>query len=470
MDWNPLRIHINNTLNNLIKLPYQNQSLGETMMYDILLLEKPDTLLYEVVQEYITTQTNHYLISLHELSEVLGRNNLQNMAEVSFANNDLIKLSEYFNTQQLGLLKIRNKDIVDGLYYCSAEFSTWAKDMTGIPNVIYTEGFSKEKDKAEVEMYSLTLLLFLLLVLAILLSALFWHKKTDPDKYDFKKAIEAGLYGCFSLFTGYLVIFIASFFISKIAPDCDVLYNEPQVRFGWQALIGVGFILIPIVINYLVLIRFFSESLHRVVNLFAFFYGSLSATPLFLFCQCFYKNETILYTGRYLVLIPVFLCIAIVLALLYKDVYNMTPGRKQRETISVILLLLAAICALILVIQEPGNPDYLYMVLGLTFFLIGISLPWITIKKISKSKLSSHETMKKITDIPSLRKYFSQPENYVHPSLRNSEGDDSSGDIFKILIEKLFNSDNEHCFSIATIVAPSGTGKTRFLNELSKQI
>jgi hypothetical protein len=455
------------TLDNLVEIPYfMNEPLKKTMLFDILLLKQPDSSIYETTQKYFALNTNHYLIGLHEISEILGRNNDINMSESNFSNDEFKKIADFFNTDKLGLIKIRVNDINNGLYYYGSEFSTWNKDKNTITNTIYAEGFNIDKVKIKSNAIMLTIVLVLVIMLIIIVISLFWKERRTSE--DFKTALFQSIkFTGFSLITGIIVIFTATIFLGRIAPGGDFFYLDTKVRFGFQGLIGIIFVIAPIALNYILILRLFGETFHRTKNLFAFFAGSLCSSTAILFYHSYCKFGSVSATVWYFLLIPIFLAFAYLLAIQYKEVYSMSPAKKIKETASIALLLLSAIFIPAIFLTEPDKKDFLFIIASAVLFTLGLSLKLFRSKRIATSfKLISNKVI--VRDVTSLRKYFSQPDLYITPSVLDSGQSTSADELFTVINNKLFSGNKENSFVIAGIVAPAGSGKTRLINEFIK--
>ena len=455
------------TLDNLVEIPYSmNEPLKKTMFFDVLLLKQPDSSIYETTQKYFALNTNHYLIGLHEISEILGRNNDINMSESNFSNEEYKKICDFFNTDKLGIIKIRVNDINNGLYYYGSEFSTWYKDKNTITCTIYAEGFNIDKEKVKSKAIILSIGLVFAILLIIIAISILW--KESSIKQGFKSALfQPMIFAGFSLVIGIIVIFISTIFLSRIAPGGDFFYMDSKVRFGFLGLIGIIFIIVPIVFNYILILRLFGESFHRTKNLFAFFAGSLCSSLVILFYHSYCKFGSISSTVWYFLLMPIFLVFAFLLAIQYKEVYSMSPAKKIKETVSIALLIMSSIFIPAIFLTESVKLDFLFVVASVVLFTLGLSIKLFRSKRITTPNSLINNKVN-IREITSLRKYFSQPDLYIPPSLLDSGHSTTVDDLFTAISNKLFSKNKENSFIIAGIVAAAGSGKTRLINEFIK--
>ena len=119
--------------------------------------------LIEVMRQAISELSSHYVISSHELVNIIGEN------KTNFNTQDLSDISKHFNTSKLGVININLVDSIDKIYYNQCSFSEYTIASNKKNQIAYAEAFKEDvvanlKDK---RIFFLFVVIFLLLFIIL---------------------------------------------------------------------------------------------------------------------------------------------------------------------------------------------------------------------------------------------------------------------------------------------------------------
>ena len=132
-----------------------------------------DDATFEIINQTLISNTNHRIIQSHELIEILGTENSNNLLNGSINEDHINKIIDELKLNRLGIFTVNNIDVIENkIWFVQTDFKTYGKSE-GFLESIFAKGYTVDKRHL-----SLLLELFLVLILAILSSLIFLKSVT----------------------------------------------------------------------------------------------------------------------------------------------------------------------------------------------------------------------------------------------------------------------------------------------------
>tara|TARA_B100001093_G_scaffold239338_1_gene229259 strand:- start:8 stop:4318 length:4311 start_codon:yes stop_codon:yes gene_type:complete len=137
----PIEIAVENAIDKVLNLNTVSPAkpLKELMCYTIVEVYPYDKTIEEVCFQYINNNSNNYVISRHELSQILKKD------KIRFSEQDCKKIGEFYGTKSIGKYKVEINDQVDNINYVSATFDYFKTNSNVIISSTLGEGIVVDK-------------------------------------------------------------------------------------------------------------------------------------------------------------------------------------------------------------------------------------------------------------------------------------------------------------------------------------
>jgi len=214
----------------------------------------------EVIRQAITSNSDHYVITKYELTNILGGGSSENKYEL---------VANEFNTKKLGIVNVEFIDSVDDIYYNSAAFSEFDATSKSINQLAYIEAFKQDVNDKLTNKNGL--LLFVLAFLFLLFIIFRGWEKNNWIQYFITSIV-------LSYFITLLLIqALRTYDISGI--DYYLEYNAIL----WKLLVAIIFSIIPIIITYIAImkVKFLVEEVNKPISLISIIYGVCVSSIIF---------------------------------------------------------------------------------------------------------------------------------------------------------------------------------------------
>ena len=235
----------------------------------------------EVMRQAISELSSHYVISSHELVEIIGEN------KTNFNTDDLLLISNYFNTSKLGVININLVDSIDNIYYNQCSFSEYAVSSNKKTQIAYAEAFKEEVSVNLTNRRFFFLFVFIfLVVLFILLRG--WRR------------ITWGHYFIASIVLSYFITFFLVLGLQAYELNGTEFYKEINAII-WRLLSAVIFSLIPLILTYIGImkLKFLVEEVNKPSSLVAIIYGVCISSLIFFVSLDIFENGFTNYLYNY---------------------------------------------------------------------------------------------------------------------------------------------------------------------------
>jgi hypothetical protein len=209
-----------------------------SQLYLLLLSSDNDPAEEEIGYAYINNNTNFYAISRHELAGILDKDELSSLYEKTIPQNVLNKIAEAFSISGLGILKIKQNDCIDSLYYYGSTFNYWDAEKKKYGRNHYADGFCEQCRS--------TFWVYLFLLLSIPGTFLI-NKLNKNSKGSFPPIWLSGLVAVITI----IIVSIAFPAISSVGIDKATLIPTPS-GIMWLFSIVAILALLPILLIYVI--------------------------------------------------------------------------------------------------------------------------------------------------------------------------------------------------------------------------
>ena len=400
-----------------------SQSIFNITYFTVIETNYSDPVLAEVIRQTVSESSSHYVINSHELVKIIGEN------KISFDNEDLLTISNYFNTNMLGVINVNLVDSIDNIYYNSCSFSEYSISSNTKTQIAYAEAFKKDV-KARTTQRTIFFLLVLAFLLGIFMFFRGWRKVWWIH------------YFITSILLSYIFTFLLILALRFYDLNGTEYYLEIQ-SISWRILTSVLFSVVPLILTYIGImkLKFLVEEVNKPSSIVAIIYGvCISSIIMFISLDIFEHGLTNnLYN---------YLLIAVILF-----IPSQTSGRIASKLfinqhyinlIPLLINLLAITYVLYAAIEIHTITQTIALILPVTVFSV-IPLKYESVIKFFSSTF-------KITEDESIEISFDNPI-YIKP------------DQFDDKIQNIFSKE---LLQINIITGGAGTGKTRFVREIEK--
>tara|TARA_X000000950_G_scaffold142795_1_gene176994 strand:+ start:2516 stop:6829 length:4314 start_codon:yes stop_codon:yes gene_type:complete len=137
----PIEIAVENSIDKVLTLNTIRPSkpLKELMCYSIVEVYPYDRTIEEVCFQYINNNSNNYIISRHELSQILKKD------KIRFNKQDYQKIGQFYGAKAIGKYKVVINDQVDNINYVSTTFDYFKTSSNEIISSTLGEGIVVDK-------------------------------------------------------------------------------------------------------------------------------------------------------------------------------------------------------------------------------------------------------------------------------------------------------------------------------------
>ena len=447
----PIEYAYDDSLEKLLSSKYpkvQNGPISSTNISSILVRNSCDDEMFEIVNQILLKNTNHYIIPKHELEEILGKSTATSLTNGNVDLEAVSLICDKLNLDRLGIFNVDDLDVINNsIWLVQSEFYTFHKEH-GFTEPIFTRGFNIDKRSFSI------IYILLLIIKSILLIAFisFLNQKlkrifSNSDNI-FKDLLNLFIDKIKFVGTSFVVPLIFSFIliysISYLMPSAEEHFEEFSAKF-WIFSITIGMSIIPTIINLYFVNRMDLDGFHTVKGYRYFANTSLYATYFPLFVFYIIQFETYPITEHFLI-IGITLLIGDLLARSYFQFSSVTNNSalKKQGIYGIILgivalLLFNSIILTGLTIANLGLSIVVILPLSIAHYAIGYYL-----NRTYEYNLNQSSNNTLLSNVPYINKLL-----------------DPKDAIFNKIVSTM--SDTE--LNIMIVSGPSGIGKTRGLLE-----
>ena len=400
-----------------------SQSIFNITYFTVIETNYSDPVLVEVIRQAVSESSSHYVINSHELVKIIGEN------KIDFDNEDLLTISNYYNTNMLGVIKVNLVDSIDHIYYNSCSFSEYSISSNTKTQIAYAEAFKKDV-KARTTQRTTFFLLVLTFLFGIFTFLRGWREVSWVH------------YFISSILFSYIFTFLLILALRFYDLNGTEYYLEIQ-SISWRIVTSVLFSVVPLILTYIGImkLKFLVEEVNKPSSIVAIIYGvCISSIVMFISLDIFEHGLTNNIYNYLLISVILF-------------IPSQTSGRIASKLlinqhyinlIPLLINLLAITYVLYAAIEIHTVKQTIALILPVTVFSI-IPFKYESIIKFFRSTL-------KISEDESIEISFDNPI-YIKPE----QFDDK--------IQNIFSKD---LLQINIITGGVGTGKTRFVREIEK--
>ena len=400
-----------------------SQSIFNITYFTVIETNYSDPVLVEVIRQAVSESSSHYVINSHELVKIIGEN------KIDFDNEDLLTISNYYNTNMLGVIKVNLVDSIDHIYYNSCSFSEYSISSNTKTQIAYAEAFKKDV-KARTTQRTTFFLLVLTFLFGIFTFLRGWREVSWIQ------------YFITSILFSYIFTFLLILALRFYDLNGTEYYLEIQ-SISWRIVTSVLFSVVPLILTYIGImkLKFLVEEVNKPSSIVAIIYGvCISSIVMFISLDIFEHGLTNNIYNYLLISVILF-------------IPSQTSGRIASKLlinqhyinlIPLLINLLAITYVLYEAIEIHTVTQTIALMLPVTVFSI-IPFKYESIIKFFRSTL-------KISEDESIEISFDNPI-YIKPE----QFDDK--------IQNIFSKD---LLQINIITGGVGTGKTRFVREIEK--
>jgi len=302
-------IALEKTLHELIQFSYKipSKPINEIMHFSVITGLSKNSGLEEIAQQFLTKNTNSYIINDYDLNSILSTNQIIRLKN-NAGNKTIYKLiADRFACDRIGIYSITKRDEVNNLFYYSAEYKTYNIAKQTVDYTAMAESFSMDRIDASLNFYILFLAILISNLIILLLIKLVGGKFA---KWQDKSSSNAGFWSHFLIniacvVSSFVIVLGWSHLLAYIAPFEGAFHKEPFVVF-WRI---SSFIFTPVLILFITFYAFSkllkSVKVYRDVNsLLAIITGSLSGLLIYacyLYVYRFNELPDLVYIASFII-------------------------------------------------------------------------------------------------------------------------------------------------------------------------
>ncbi|MDC1466018.1 hypothetical protein N8387_10130, partial [Polaribacter sp.] len=166
----PIEYAYDDSLEKLLSSKYpkvENGPILNTNISSIVVRNSCDDEMFEIVNQILLKNTNHYIIPKHELEEILGKSTATSLINGNVDLEAVSLLCEKLNLDRLGIFNVNDLDVINNsIWLVQSEFYTFHKEH-GFAEPIFTRGFNIDKRSFSI-IYILLLLIKSILLIAFI--------------------------------------------------------------------------------------------------------------------------------------------------------------------------------------------------------------------------------------------------------------------------------------------------------------
>ena len=447
----PIEYAYDDSLEKLLSSKYpkvENGPISNTNISSIVVRNSCDDEMFEIVNQILLKNTNHYIIPKHELEEILGKSTATSLINGNVDLEAVSLLCEKLNLDRLGIFNVNDLDVINkSIWLVQSEFYTFHKEH-GFTEPIFTRGFNIDKRS-----FSIIYILLLLIKSILLIAFISFLNQKLKRIFNSSDSIIKDLLNLFmdkikfvgiSFIVPLIFSFILIYSVSYLMPSAEEHFEEFSAKF-WLLSITIGMSIVPTIINLYFVNRMDLDGFHTVKGYRYFANTSLYATYFPLFVFYIIQFETYPITEHFLI-IGITLLIGDLLARSYFQFSSVTNNSalKKQGVYGVILgivalLLFNSIILKGLTIANLGLSIVVILPLSIVHYAIGYYL-----NKTYEYNLNQSSNKTLLSNVP-----------YIKELLNPKDA------IFNKIVSTM--SDTE--LNIMIVSGPAGIGKTRGLLE-----
>ena len=447
----PIEYAYDDSLEKLLSSKYpkvENGPISNTNISSIVVRNSCDDEMFEIVNQILLKNTNHYIIPKHELEEILGKSTATSLINGNVDLEAVSLLCEKLNLDRLGIFNVNDLDVINNsIWLVQSEFYTFHKEH-GFAEPIFTRGFNIDKRS-----FSIIYILLLIIKSILLIAFISFLNQKLKRIFNSSDNIIKDLWNLFidkikfvgiSFIVPLIFSFILIYSVSYLMPSAEEHFEEFSAKF-WLLSITIGMSIVPTIINLYFVNRMDLDGFHTVKGYRYFANSSLYATYFPLFVFYIIQFETYPITEHFLI-IGITLLIGDLLARSYFQFSSVTNNSalKKQGVYGVILgiialLLFNSIILKGLTIANLGLSIVVILPLSIVHYAIGYYL-----NKTYEYNLNQSSNKTLLSNVP-----------YIKELLNPKDA------IFNKIVSTM--SDTE--LNIMIVSGPAGIGKTRGLLE-----
>lgn len=260
---NPLELSIEASIELLGSQLKGSKSIFDLTYFTVIESNYNNSGLIEVMRQAITELSSHYVISSHELVEIIGQN------KTNFNADDLLLISNYFNTSKLGVININLVDSINKIYYNDCSFSEYTISSNKKIQIAYAEAFKEDvvENRKNKKLFLLIVLICLLMLFVITKG---WQKTTWVH------------YFLLSISLSYFITFFLVLGLQTYSLNGTEFYLEIDA-ITWRLLCAMIFSIIPLILTYIGImkIKFMIEEVNKPSSIVSIVYGVCISSLIF---------------------------------------------------------------------------------------------------------------------------------------------------------------------------------------------
>ena len=279
---NPLELSIEASIELLGAQLKGSKSIFDLTYFTVIESNYTNPGLIEVMRQVISESSSHYVISSHELVEIIGEN------KTNFKPDDLLFISNYFNTAKLGVININLVDSINNIYYNQCSFSEYSVSSNKKTQIAYAEAF-KEDVVANTKSKKLFLLIVFICLLILFIIMKGWRKITWTHYF----------------LTSISISYFITFFLVLGLQTYDLNGTEFYLEINaitWRVLSAVLFSIIPLILTYIGImkLKFMVEDVNKPSSIISIIYGVCISSLIFFVSLEVFENGFTNYLFNYL--------------------------------------------------------------------------------------------------------------------------------------------------------------------------
>ena len=192
----------------------------------------------EIAHQYLNSNTNVYVITQHELADILSNTEIDLLYQESPDPAVLNKIATGFSQDGIGLLRLEMIDQVDHLYYASSHYRYWNKSNEAFENENRSYAFSESP-------HSGALFILLLLLLGIPCTKIY-EKLNKQSEGSYPPA----WYGSAVALLSFIIIAFLLRALSLLEIDGGTVVWTPS-GLGWISVLVLSMSLLPLFLVYM---------------------------------------------------------------------------------------------------------------------------------------------------------------------------------------------------------------------------
>ena len=329
----PLEIACENAIDKLLNLNTIKPSkpLSELMVYSVVELKPYDATIEEVCAQYINNNSNSYVISRHELGQILNED------KTSFSDEDYKKIGNFYGVNSIGKYTVKINDQVDNINYATATFDYFNPNSGQVISYTIAEGLIVDKIGVTLNAIFKGALLYVFLFLGItfLFNFLFFRVYVEKKWPSLKNSIASILSTIFGVVIALVSSLCLFLLVDLYSPSPDDFFGSLQSKLwiiSTPLVLGCLSPLISILLAGLILKK---KILGEKPLIIAFLQGAFMGSMSILLLHYYLSNEVQSSLNTFLIF-SLFAVISSVLSGLSYFSYETNPSSKKYLTFSVL--------------------------------------------------------------------------------------------------------------------------------------